>query len=132
MGDYAVQTFTKCVQGLADAAIRGREPSPTTQENCAVAERELKKLAEKSASPSPKTGSRKKRQHPPRAYSSYKDQFKNLTVEKETRFLFKVQPNRAQMSLECFLETLKSERVKEFLKIPEVRSLEKMLLLKKN
>lgn len=41
MGDYLSQTLKKCVLGVAEAFIQGRPIGPSTEENCAVAIREL-------------------------------------------------------------------------------------------
>ncbi|MFO1462149.1 MAG: hypothetical protein U1F66_00050 [bacterium] len=65
MGDYFKQTFEKCVLGVVDAAIQGRPISPSTEENCAVAARELreaKELAEKNP-PKPKPAEKTRQAH---------------------------------------------------------------------
>ena len=43
MGDYLNSTLKKCILGITHAVVTGKPISPSTEENCAVAKRELEK-----------------------------------------------------------------------------------------
>lgn len=51
MGGYFEPTLRKCLLGTLDAVIHLRPISPSTEENCAVAEREAEKILQDQGAP---------------------------------------------------------------------------------
>ena len=102
MGDLFVEYFGKCMAGMADAAQRGREPSPTTQENCAVMMRELKNAVQNPPKPALTPAQRQKLMPPPKARP-------NILLKTGPRVILKKQPNEVLINSEKLLEKLIDE-----------------------
>lgn len=67
MGNHVRTTLEKCLFGIANDILKGKPLSPSTQENCAVAEREMRNARKNSPAPSgvqAKTGKAFKTQKP--------------------------------------------------------------------
>jgi len=126
MGDYFEKTFRKCLLGTVDALLRGEELSPTTQENCAVAAREAKKLAAEGVSvfeAAPRSLLLKRR--PPRAYSNvfYRNEMILKTNYSPQELREKIQKTLDSLSpeqRELLMKQLhKSSGSKKFLEAPK-------------
>ncbi len=110
MGDYFQKTFRKCLLGTVDALLRGEEPSPTTQENCAVAAREAKKVAAEGASAfeaPPRKLLLKRR--PPRAYP-------NIFHRNEMLLKKNHSPQELREKIQKILESLSPKQRDELMK----------------
>lgn len=109
MGDYFQKTFRKCLLGTVDALVRGEEPSPTTQENCAVAAREAKKWAAENEDTFKLTPRARLKLRPPKAKA-------NILYRNEMILKKNYSPQELQEKLEKLLDSLSPEQREQLMK----------------